>query len=181
VWKEGKERTIPLSEDSPDVESLYVHWVYTNRILSRNAVSEGGSVEIPLLVDAFVFGEKIQDGRCKDTIIDAIIKSTISPSGDGCTWYPGPTAIDHAYKGTPPGSPLRRLIVDVWALNGRKDWDRDGLNMDFQADLLSELLAHRGFSFGSHTNSHPSNGKTSTCSYHQHGDEQTCYSQRSDT
>ena len=180
VWKGDKDPTIPLKEDSPDIVSLYVHWIYTNRILSRDSASEGSCDEIGLLVDAFVFGEKLQDGRFKDAIIDAIIKSTNPSNGSGCTWYPGLTEIKHAYEGTPSGSPLRRLIVDCWALNGRKDWDRDGLNKDFQADLMGELLAHPGFGFNSHADSHPSNGKTSTCSYHQRGDDQTCYSQRSD-
>jgi hypothetical protein len=177
-WKEGKDRTIPLPEDDPDVVSLYLHWIYASRILSRKPTNEGSNGEIRLLVDAFVFGEKIQDGRFKDAVIDAAIKSTTSPDKEGNTWFPGVTATNRAYKGTPPGSPLRRLIVDFWALNGQEHWDRKGLNADFLTDLTGELLARRQSLFDG---SHPSNGKTSTCSYHQHGDDQSCYSRRSGT
>ncbi len=60
-WKEAQERIIPLPDDGPEVVCLYVHWVYACRILSRHAnlANESGSGEMDLLVDAFVFVEKI--------------------------------------------------------------------------------------------------------------------------
>ena len=173
-WQEGKDRTIPLPEDSADVVSLYLNWIYASRILSRVAQPDQVGGESRLLVDTFVFGEKIQDGRFKDALIDAIIKSTISADHGGRTWFPGVTNINRAYQGTPPDSPLRRLLVDFWTFYGQEDWDRKPLNIDFLTDLTGELLARRSVSY---LGSHPTSGTMSTCSYHQHGDDQ-CYSQR---
>lgn len=177
-WNEGKERTIPLPEDDPEVVSLYLNWIYNKRILSQSPTNEKGYDEICLLVKAYVFGEKIQDGRFKDAVIDATIKSTLIPDEDGQTWFPGSADVNRAYNGTPPGSPLRRLMVDFWALHGNDDWDRKGVSKDFLLDLTGELFGHR--STWNH-DPRPSNGKTSTCSYHEHGDDKSCYSQRTHT
>lgn len=128
-------------------------------------------MEINLLVGAFVFGEKVQDGRFKDAVIDATIKSTLSPDEDDVKWFPGVTAINRAYAGTPTGSPLRRLMVDFWTYRGTDTWDRSGLNADFLTDLVGEIFAQREPPFGLHA----IDGKASTCSYHQHGNDRTCY------
>jgi hypothetical protein len=178
-WIDPENRIIPLPDDKPYIVNLYVQWIYSDRILSRNpsATEAHGSTELNTLVYAFVFGEKIQDARFKDAVIDAVIKCTLTPGKDGTTWFPGVKAINHAFEGTPPESPLRRLLVDLWARNGRADWDRKGLNSDFTTTLIGELFAHREQRF----DPHPTDGKTSTCSYHQHGDDHLCYARRSDT
>ena len=178
-WNETRYRIIPLPDDKQNVVSLYVNWIYAGRILSRTSdLTNGhGSDEMDLLVDTFVFGEKIQDGHFKDAVIDAAIKSTFSVDKDGIAWFPGVTAVNRAYEGTPSGSPLRRLMVDFWARRGLEKWERKGLNSDFLTDLVGELLTHQQPSFGSH----PTDGETSTCSYHQHGDDDLCYSRSGNT
>ena len=175
-WKEGTERVVPLPHDGSEVVELYVHWTYTNRILSRSSATGGGGHEMILLVDAFVFGEKVQDDRFKDTVIDAIISCAATHDRDEWKRYPLPIEVNRAYYGTPTGSPLRRLIIDLWAVNGHDGWSKEGLNADFQADLIHELLAHR-IVLSSYTDSHPSKGRTSSCSYHTHGDGKPCYNQ----
>ena len=173
-WKEGQDRTIALPDDSADVVSLHVDWVYSNRILSRTSSpsNENDSGEIQLLVHAFVFGEKIQDGRFKDALIDAMIKSTLHRDKDGMRWFPGVSTVNIAYEGTPPGSPLRRLMIDLWARNGGEKWARSGLDSAFLIDLVGELFVNQKSHFGSH----PTDGGTSTCSHHQHGEDHLCYS-----
>ena len=175
-WKEGTERVIPLPHDGSEVAELYVHWIYTDRILSRSSATGGGGHEMILLVDAFVLGEKLRDDRFKDAVIDAIMSCAAGHDINEWKRYPLPMEVNRAYRGTPTGSPLRRLIVDLWAVNGHDGWNQEGLNADFQADLIHELLPHRIVP-RSYADSHPSKGLTLSCSYHAHGDGGHCYSQ----
>ena len=177
-WEEGKEHTIPLPDDDPEVVSLYLNGVYNGRISSQRSTAETGTDENCLLVKAYIFGEKIQDGRFKDAVIDAMIKSTRALDEEGHTWFPGSADVNRAYDGTPTGSPLRRLIVDFGAINANDDCDRKGLNVEFLQDLTGELFGHRS---NSNHDPRPSNGKMSTCSHHEHGHDKSCYSQRNTT
>lgn len=67
-----------------------------------------------------MLGEKIEDERFKDTIIDAIVASVNQEAKDGQKYYPGEVPINLAYAGTPDDSLLRRLLVDMYFFNGRK-------------------------------------------------------------
>ena len=112
VCRDGGVEGGKLPEDGPEVVALYLNWVYTSPILSCHPTSEKDSNEIRLLVEAFVFGEKIQDGRFRDAVIDAAIKSTLVPDIDGQIWFPGPLDVKRAYDGTPSGSDLYATLLE---------------------------------------------------------------------
>lgn len=173
-WKEGQDRVIPLPTDEPKVVNLYLQWAYRNMIFSRKRTEEQrhDSDEFSLLTDAFVFGEKIQDDHFKDAVVDAIIKSASTPGKGGHLYYPGAATIGRAYEGTPPGSPLRRLMVDFWVQYGGNEWIKTDMNREFLTDLVRELLPIRQ----PQSHKHPASGNESTCSYHQHDADQFCYS-----
>jgi len=109
-------------------------------------------------------------------VLDAVIKSPTIPDKNNTRQYPGEQIIDYAYRGTPPGSPLRRLMVDFWARHSSDGWLRTDMNTDFLADLVRELVLLRR----PQLELHPSDGSLSTCSYHQHGNDQGCYSRDDD-
>jgi hypothetical protein len=123
-WKEGQEHRIPLPDDTPSIVVLYVQWIYSGKILSRTTpVEEEGADEqecknesaFDLLISGFVFGEKIQDGNFKDAVIDALVHTVTTPNEKGVCWYPTKSWVDQAYVGTPEGSPIRRLLVDMYS------------------------------------------------------------------
>jgi len=108
-WKEGLEGRLPLSNDDPAVLALYFQWVYRGRILSSQDTGDtgGNREEISLLVDAYVFGEKLQDRDFRDTVIDSLIHAVDTPDAQDLKWCPTSPAIGSAYICTSEGSPLR--------------------------------------------------------------------------
>lgn len=120
-WKEGQERRVKLPDDTLSVVNLYAQWLYSDRILSRKSPDQADDqnmAELKLLIKAFIFGEKIQDGHFKDALIDALIHSVNTTNNDGKNWYPGSSLVNCAYEGTPEGSPLRKLLVDMHMFRG---------------------------------------------------------------
>jgi hypothetical protein len=89
--------------------------------------------EFDVLIGAFVFGEKVQDGDFKDAVVDALIYTVAAPDEKGVRWYPTAQSVDRAYTGTPEGSPIRRLLVDMYTFHGRKVWLDGQKNVDFLA------------------------------------------------
>jgi hypothetical protein len=155
---------------------LYVQWLYSSRIFSQQPLEklERGYDELQLLIDGFIFGEKVQDGDFKDAVIDALFASVSTLGKDDKYWYPANKKADLVYKGTPPESPLRRLLVDMHVHHSRHDWYDETENVDFLADLVRGLLNVRDLSHASD----PTRQNISSCIYHHHGDDVQCYSEK---
>jgi hypothetical protein len=169
-WEQGREHFIPLEGDEPSVVDLYLQWIYTGRIFSRPS-DEGGSdgeEELSILVEGFIFGEKVQNGDFKDAIVDAIVSCFPVPTTKKAKLRPPPgLCVDKAYGGTPEASPLRKLLVAMYVTRGRSRWLHGTTNMDFLADLAGCLLDERRS---------PMAGPDLTgCDFHQHGDDKPCY------
>jgi hypothetical protein len=193
-WKEGQKDRIPLPDDNTSVVDLYVQWLYTGRIVIRErsveekrqekeekGEGEGedqegckNGHEVDGLTGAFVFGEKVQDGDFKDAVIDALIHTVAAPDEKGVHWYPTAQSVDRAYTGTPEGSPIRRLLVDMYTFHGKKDWLDGQRNVDFLADLAGCLLRERSEYSQALDSTTPD---VSGCQYHHHdGERGECYS-----
>jgi hypothetical protein len=179
-WKEGQEHRIPLPDDNPSGVGLYIQWIYGGRIFSRPSERESEINDKPiynetsLLVEGFIFGEKIQDGDFKDAIIDAMILSINTLGKDDKHWYPSGPAVDRAYEGTPEGSPLRKLMVDIHVNHGSRKWLEAVTNIDFVKDLAEDLYVDRE-STAFRTN--PTAAHLKSCGYHHHGAKGPCYSE----
>ncbi|KAM0721339.1 hypothetical protein Q7P37_003043 [Cladosporium fusiforme] len=106
-WEEGREHRVPLPDDTPDPAEER-----EEDKRSKNAH------EFDLLISSFVFGEKVQDGDFKDAIIDALIHAVAMQDEAGKRWYPTGKWTTQAYSGTPEGSPIRRLLVDMYVFHG---------------------------------------------------------------
>ncbi|KAM0724081.1 hypothetical protein Q7P37_000261 [Cladosporium fusiforme] len=177
-WKEGQEGRIPLLCDSTLAVGLYVQWIYGGRIFTRPG--RGGAEdkdkapysETSLLVEGFIFGEKIQDGDFRDAVVDAIIVSINDPGKDDLVRYPSGTTVERAYEGTPEGSPLRKLMVDIYVHHGNRDWLHKVANPDFLRDLAEDLYLGRDCSPNDPTALH-----LTGCRYHQHGNDRLCYTE----
>jgi hypothetical protein len=180
-WKEGQEHRITLPDDTPYIVDLYVQWVYTRRIVIRKKPVEKeadreackNGHEFDLLIGAFAFGEKVQDGHFKDAVIDALVHTVAVPDEEGSCWYPTKQLVGRAYTGTPQGSPIRRLLVDMYTFHGRKDWLDGQKNVDFLIDLAGCLLRDGREDSQALDSTTPD---VSGCQYHHHGEKIGCYS-----
>jgi hypothetical protein len=186
-WKEGQEHRVPLPDDTPSIVDLYIQWTYSGKILSRKTpVEEEGADEqerknesaFDLLIGGFVFGEKIQDGNFKDAVLDALVHTVTTPNEKGVCWYPTKSWVDQAYMGTPEGSPIRRLLVDMYTYHGKADWLDGQKNVDFLADLAGCLLTKRRNNQQQQQQQEPSGPEVNGCKYHHHGEEGGCYSDK---
>jgi hypothetical protein len=179
--KEGQEHRMTLPDDTPYIVDLHVQWVYTRRIVIRKKPVEKeadreackNGHEFDVLIGAFVFGEKVQDGDFKDAVIDALIHTVAVPDEEGSCWYPTKQLVGRAYTGTPQGSPIRRLLVEMYTFHGRKDWLDGQKNVDFLTDLAECLLRDRREDSRALDSTTPD---VSGCQYHHHGEKSECYS-----
>jgi hypothetical protein len=144
-WKQGREHYIPLKGDEPSIVDLYLQWIYTGRIFSRPSDEGGpeGEGELGILVEGYIFGEKVQNGDFKDAVVDAIVKCFPIPSKKNKVGCPPVLCVDKAYGGTPEGSQLRKLLVAIYATRGSRAWLRGTTSMEFLADLAARLLDER--------------------------------------
>ncbi|KAF2494963.1 hypothetical protein BU16DRAFT_428025, partial [Lophium mytilinum] len=119
-WNESTERCVRLRDDDPEIFSIYQHWLYSQTLSTRKDYDVARKT-YSALCDAYCLGEKLMDDNFKNTAIDAIIQRRSSSSG-GTVWAPGGDVIAKAYKGTPEGSLLRKLLVDFFAYRATTSW-----------------------------------------------------------
>jgi hypothetical protein len=172
-WLENQKHRISLPDDDPRIVDLYLQWIYSGRIFSRQSTDggPGDGKEFDLLIDGFVFGEKVQNGDFKDAVVDALIESFAVTDKKGQRWCPATPWVDRAYAGTPEGSPLRRLLVAIYVIHGTKTWLHGMTTIDFLADLAGRLMEDRRALPRPNT----TELDLSPCCYHHHGDDGSCY------
>ncbi|KAK3672612.1 hypothetical protein LTR78_007424 [Recurvomyces mirabilis] len=137
-WDHDRMRTIPMPDDEVDVFQVYVQWLYQAKILvQQHNEDPKSSRELHTLIKCYIFGEKIQDVVFQNVTIDSIF-ACVHREKDGTKWFP--TDADTVYDGTPEGSPLRTLIVDMFAYHGQQGWLEEQRNVDFLVDLAKKLL-----------------------------------------
>lgn len=180
-WKEGQEHRVALPNYTSQVVNLYLQWLYSGHILSREFPEENynpNGAEFGLLIDAFIFGEKMRDGNFKDAIIDAMIHSFATRDMQGVRFYSTPSRLNHAWQGTPAGSPLRKLLVDMTILYGNSAWLSGSENIEFLTELGKRLLDEKRMRTPQDPTS-PISPMFNSCQYHHHhGKDTECYSRR---
>ena len=115
--------------------------MHTGRVASKSSEeNEDSGVDVhdrefELLAMLYCFGEKYQDVRFKNTVIDIIIaKQNIKYQDGWC--YPTDKAVDIIYQGTCSGSPARKLMLAIHTRHGLNHWfEQEVNNHEFLIDL----------------------------------------------
>ena len=113
-WKEADDREIPLPDEEPSVFEVYQNWLYERKIYSVDWTESYRT-----LVKSYIFGDKLVDYQYKNAVIHAIIQKL----RDTSLFDLGLTNL--IYDNTPPESPLRRLLRDIYAWLGNSSWCDD--------------------------------------------------------
>ncbi|KAF3005142.1 hypothetical protein E8E13_010416 [Curvularia kusanoi] len=143
TWKEAEEHVIKLPEDDSDTFDLYLQCLYSQELsVVPDPVPEDycGTDEHDDLAKLYVFAEKIQDIRTKNVVIQAFLKNVWKMQLDDNWHYPDEETIKIIYDRTPPGCPMRRLLVDIYAhaTGSVPEWDVT-YPSKFLEDLVTEL------------------------------------------
>lgn len=155
--------TIDLEDDDPSIFAIYVEWLNSGFIYSMASDTQKNDTEFKSLVRAYVLGDKLMDHGFKNTVIDAFIEKLNS---DGKLDLELPLLI---YELTARGSPLRRLLVDIYVSTAASSWF-SGENLkhnshpDFLLDFSRAQLDQRGEKGERPTYLNPG------CAYHDHED-----------
>ena len=140
-WREANERLIRLPEDEPEIFEIYMCWLYHKRIPTIRQEPADGSTEYLRLIKAYIFGDKIQAKGFQNVIIDAMIEKKEDKDKEGPFWcheIPDHDCVNTAYQNTRPDSPLRKLLVDLWALSAEAELDGP-LPDAFLRDMVEKL------------------------------------------
>nr|POE98803.1 hypothetical protein CFP56_75354 [Quercus suber] len=153
-WVENQNKCVTLPEDNFDSVKLYLNFMYTGHIPYKRGVNHTDAenysaacvAELESLAYLYVFGEKYQDSKLKDAVIDAMVDMSQRGNGSGDGWHATGNAIDIIYRGTMQGSPMRRLLIQQHLQIGHRSWLQPNTtnNADFLLDISATLLVRWG-------------------------------------
>ena len=137
-WTEGHTRVIKLPEQTPEIMAHFLTFVYHGQLPFNGILptkKEHFTPRWPILIELYLYGERFLCPSIQNAVIDEILRLTRIACAGGKRWYPTHTNVDKIYRGTPEGSPLRRLMVDMHLVWGRKNWLSETTNAQFLLDV----------------------------------------------
>ncbi|OSS46307.1 hypothetical protein B5807_08387 [Epicoccum nigrum] len=114
-WKEIEERVVHLPEDDVRAFDLYLHYIYNKEFTCSPSDDQYGEEERGTLVRLYVLCEKLQDPKSKNCIIKALSGSIYKIRSNGNWNILESAVVEILYKGTFKGSPVRRMLFDIFA------------------------------------------------------------------
>jgi hypothetical protein len=141
-WKESRERKVVLADAKVDVFEGYLQWLNTGDItFHRN----GSYSE---LADLYILGDYLGVSKFRGAVLDCLVERACSTE----TMAPNAILIARVWDQTRSGSPLRKLILEIWAslplelvVKQFKQADK-GYPQEFVLDYLQNLVDAHGLS-----------------------------------
>jgi hypothetical protein len=103
--------------------------------MTRRKKAEEAEQTFILWAEAYILGEKVLDAKYKNEVVKAVLAAK-----EEWEWDMGPESVDIVYKGTPSGSPLRRMIADSIAHHAHNDSEKGIGWMEFIDGYPQEAL-----------------------------------------
>lgn len=136
---ESAENMVHLPEDQPVIVELFLDWLYTGEFASPEAES-ANLISWHNTAALYIFADKIQIQDLRNAVIDVWVKYAEHSRGNPMR------EAAYVYSNTPPGAPLRRLLVEMVARGKMADFVGDGLEgvpVEFFQDLSMRLMLLR--------------------------------------
>lgn len=125
-WKEAATGRIRLTDEDPELFSVYVLWIYNQDWKSTGA---GKAISFDACCRLYVLADKLGSEVLQDVAIDKLCEYAM---GNGAEIHVA--AISFVYGATLPGSVLRRLLADLLA------WELDVTKFKALIDAAPECL-----------------------------------------
>ncbi|KAI8939495.1 hypothetical protein NX059_003266 [Plenodomus lindquistii] len=135
-----QDRLVDLPYDDPTIFRYYVHLLYTNKVeASLDCISPNtyGYNECCNIAKLYVLAEKLQDIASKNAAISAMLAAF--EERNDAKGIPGSSIIKIVWDGTPSGSKMRKLIVDMWADRATGSWIKKYKGKEWPADFLVDM------------------------------------------
>lgn len=144
-WKESEENSINLSEDDPEIFSLYLEQLYTGSlpILGDTVEVIPSDFNYTTLAELYILAEKLMDVKTKNNVLDGILRASRMSDKSGASYFPSFTTVETIYNGTPGPCAGRRLMVDLYLFQATTcncENDDFSLMPDFANDLIHAFL-----------------------------------------
>ena len=150
-WVEGQTREIKLPEDDPELMTYHIDHVYSNR-LPTDVYTTGSpgfrkKAGYKKLAQLYVLAKRLLDSRCRNRIIQEMLRLRALICATGYPSNPSLDSVNIIYQGTTPGSPARRLLIDMYAYTARgRRYQRDAdVDPAFLMDLVRKFSGTRTF------------------------------------
>lgn len=143
-WKEGQTRTIKLPEENTSTMAHYLAFLYSDKLSTEDIIFVPGE-QIKqcycLLAHLYVSGERFLNRHIQVAVLKEIHRLTLSADPKRNCWYPTGEEVNIIYRGTPEGSPARRLFVDLHVNMGAEEWMDCDLEAQFAIDVAKSFFS----------------------------------------
>jgi len=146
-WVEGQTQVIKLPEEDPKTMAHYMSFVYHNKLPFEHMIPKERrhfNARWPILIDLYVCGERFIHHAIQNAVIEEMLRLTHLRCPKGLRWFPTGSIVAAIYEGTPVGSPIRRLIVDMHVIHGSKDWLSTNASAEFLMDVTKAFYDKSG-------------------------------------
>ena len=169
------EQRIEVNQTYADTFGLYLHFLYFGKVPCRAHDNDPGkSTEYDELFHLYIFADSVKDVKVKNAVIGAIMSKSVEKSPAP---LPDKEVITLAYDDLTYGSPLQRLVVDLYtwfADESCLDQGWDSMQSDFALDLARALLKRNGAT----RKQRAIPAGVGICDYHDPGDCAECVNKK---
>lgn len=167
-FRESAERKLPLPHEQVCLFEVFRLFLYTNQILNTENVT-GPEFSYTTLTELWVFGDKYLAPTFQNAIMDCIIKRNETTHTVALYCLP------FIYANTLPGSPLRRVIVDIAAYKGAiEDFVVPPHEEHWSAESLRDLVLTLYRKHKDHVGKNEMPKERGKCYYHIHKKGEKC-------
>lgn len=147
-WREGQTRIIKLEEEHVQEVAQYLDYLYEGELPTQKTVlieqiAAEDWDEYNVLCNLYTLGERLVDIPMRNAIIRETVRlMSLADDDNGHSWFPSWTTAAWLYENTTEGSPMRRLLVDMFVVSGLPEWldnEEDGI-LNGSSELLIDVV-----------------------------------------
>lgn len=133
-FKEADEKEVTLSEVEPSIFRIFLHWLYTQKILFEDGTETIDNADSPKCLDiikAYIIGDRYDVPDFRRATFDVVFAFAI---------YKVPSLTDFAYTfdNLPEESPLRKFLIEVLAI----EWDFGNEDVETLEEIANAFTPH---------------------------------------